>query len=271
MTKENTGGRIVFKRDLQVRYLTLDGRVSSDIFMIGPIDPTGQDDLEHVRSDRKGLIVIRQGSKELKIHARRILPVEIAGEVPVIESNGKYRAICPKCSYVADISANDDELDCPTCNKFPLKWLGEKPMSTTAEKVEKAEKAEKTEKVKAEKAEKTEKVKAEKPTREPVLVDFDSLKGLPNCELWTKGNVKFDHVAIDVQSHALLYTGDNPRKLCFNTYNGCLGKKSAPLPTEQFVNDSEVADAKKAKPWFVIADLDKARNSLTKNGYELQK
>lgn len=118
---------------------------------------------------------------------------------------------------------------------------------------------------------KTEK-KSTKTVREPVKVDFAALKKLPNCELWTKKNVKFDHVDVDVQAHALLFTeGDAPRKLCFNTYDGVLGKKSPPLPIEEFVADTEVKNAKRPKPWFAIKDLGKARSKLGKDGYEQQK
>lgn len=119
------------------------------------------------------------------------------------------------------------------------------------------------------KKEKKVRVKAE--VREPVKVDFATLMALPDCELWTKKNVKFDHVDVDVQAHALLLTGDSPRKLCFNTYDGVLGKKSPNLPIEQFVADTEVANAKRAKPWFVVKDLGKARTKLGKDGYEQQK
>jgi hypothetical protein len=119
---------------------------------------------------------------------------------------------------------------------------------------------------------KTDKKTTKPAAREPVKVDFDALKALPNCELWTKKNVKFDHVDVDVQAHALLYVeGDAPRKLCFNTYDGVLGKKSPPLPTAEFTADTEVKNAKKPKPWFPIKDLGKARTKLGKDGYEQQK
>ena len=121
------------------------------------------------------------------------------------------------------------------------------------------------------------KPKADKKTtkpaaREPVRVDFAALTSLENCELWTKSSVKFDHVDIDVKAHALLYVeGEEPRKLCFNTYDGVLGKKSPPLPITEFTANTEVPNAKKAKPWFPIKDLAKARAKLAKDGYEQQK
>lgn len=273
MAKENTGGRKKFRRGTRVRYLTMDGRISDDIYLIDP--GTGEEDEgEYVRSDRKGHITLRQegGTRELKVHFRRVLPLEIDGKAPVIESSDKYRAICPKCGRVKDISPGEDKLQCSTnCGEFPLHWLGAKPMADAATKDTKsAEAADKASKPAAKP--KSDKKTSKPAAREPVRVDFDALKGLDNCELWTKKNVKFDHVDVDVQAHALLYVeGDQPRKLCFNTYDGVLGKKSPPLPIDEFVADTEVKNAKRAKPWFPIKDLVKARTKLGKDGYEQQK
>ena len=101
--------------------------------------------------------------------------------------------------------------------------------------------------------------KAPKAVKEPVKIDLAALSKLKGCELWTKKNVKFDHERIDVQAHVLLFTGDNQRKLCFNTYNGALGKKTPPLPIEQFLSN----DSKDAKtPWFAVPDLEKERKKL---------
>ena len=111
---------------------------------------------------------------------------------------------------------------------------------------------------------------SKKETQPSPKVDLASLAHKPNLELWTKKSVKFDHVEVDVQAHALIFTGDNPRKLCFNTYDGALGKKSTSLPVDSFIHDREVTTTDKAahKPWFAIKDLDKARAQLKKNGYE---
>lgn len=68
----------------------------------------------------------------------------------------------------------------------------------------------------------------------------------------------------------LLYTGDSPRKLCFNTYNGALGKKASALPLEEFTAGT-VGKGSKKEPWFNVTDLDKTRAKLTKDGYEQQK
>lgn len=109
-----------------------------------------------------------------------------------------------------------------------------------------------------------------KDTQPSAKINLTELSQKPHLELWTKKSVKFDHVEVDVQAHALLFIGDNPRKLCFNTYDGALGKKASSLPIDAFVHDREVSTSDKAahKPWFHIKDLEKARTQLRKNGYE---
>lgn len=275
MVKDNVGGRQKFKRNDKVRYLMINGKISDDIYLIDPKTNEDHDENrdEYVRSDRKGHIILRKQNenpgyaKDLKIHFRRILPIEIDGKAPVIGLNDKYRAVCPTCGCVKEILPGEDKLICSaTCGEFTLFWLGAMPMNDVKETT--AEKKKPT-------AEKKQVVKPEKPVRvvqEPIRVDFGAIKSLRGCQLWTKKTVKFDHVEIDVQAHALLFVdGDAPRKLCFNTYDGTLGKKSPPIPIEHFVADTNVPDSKKAKPWFPIKDLAKAIIRLGKDGYEQQK
>jgi hypothetical protein len=281
MPTVNTGGRKSFTRGERVKYLTIEGVVSDGVYLVDPGDPAAEEEQvgNVVRSDRKGQIVLRpengvKNSHELKVHFRRVLPLSVEGKAPVIESGDKYRTICPSCNCVAEVVGRSDTTTCSNCEEsFQLYWLGTKPMN-----VEELVNTEETEtKLKAESKPKAEaKPKAEpKPraarqtAREVQKVDFAAIVSLPDCELWTKSGVKFDHVDIDVQSHALLYIGDSPRKLCFNTYDGALGKKASDLPLEQFQSDTEVADAKRPRPWFDIKDLDKARAKLAKDGYTL--
>lgn len=266
----NSGGRVRFKLDSEVRYLQLAGTISPDVYLI-----------KEERSDRKGLISIQEkdGTRVLRVHHRRILPMEMDGKAAVIESQDKHWCLCPTDGTVVEVSPGDIEAACPKCSKtFTLYWIGVKPMAdatkTKAEKEPKEAKEPKT--PKAEKAEKAApKPKPEKAPKEPkvqkeaVRVDLHALAKIKGCELWTKKNVKFDHARIDVQAHVLLFVTDSPRKLCFNTYDGALGKKAAELPVEGFVAD-ETPKGTKA-PWFPVADLDKARQKLQKDGYEQQK
>jgi len=135
-----------------------------------------------------------------------------------------------------------------------------------AEAVEKKAEKEKKEKPAADEKPKAE--KAPKVARQPITVDLDALAASDHCELWTRKDIKFDHERINVQAHTILFTGTHPRKFCFNTYNGTLGKSSEQLPIEEFLHDRAVKGAKKEKPWFAVADLEKARAKLQKDGYE---
>ena len=104
-----------------------------------------------------------------------------------------------------------------------------------------------------------------KPSKTAVIADLDKIASIPHCELWTK-NVNFDHEKFDVKSHVLLFVHGQPRKYCFNTYNGTLGKRSTDLPLEDFATNTLPSGAK-TKPWYSIQDLNKVREKLTKDGY----
>jgi len=252
----NTGGRVTFEIGSEVRILCSDARISSEVYIITT-----------TKSDRKGHVTLKEKDtdRQIKVHFRRIFPVDKNEHAVVIESNGKYRSVCPKCNYVGTINAtnsNTEFLDCPSCGKFNLIWLVEKPMEnivaeTTQESVETIEKP------------KTPRERAPKVVKEPVTVDLNAIAAMDNCELWTKSNVSFDHERITVKSHTLLYVGENPRKFCFNTYNGTLGKESNNLPITEFVQDTVVAGAKKEKPWYSVKDVEKARAKFLRDGYEL--
>ena len=304
----NSGGRKRFVKNSKVRILQLAGDVSSEIFIV--IDPSKdgipkneaskteeygefeeyeegepedneyeyeyekpktankQNKVEYVRADRKGHIIVKPegGTKEQKVHFRRVLPVEIDGQALVIESNDKYRAVCPKCGCVENVDPSDTAINCPKCGKIQVHWLGVKPMveTTAAEKSEAKPAAKKPATAKPA-------AKKEKAVREVIKVDFNALKSLTSCELWTKGHVKFDHPDVDVQAHVLIFAdGDKSRKLCFNTYDGALGKKSPPLPISEFTTNGTVTTGKREKPWFAVKNLDKAKTKLAKDGYEQQ-
>lgn len=258
----NTGGRISLKTGSKVRILMINGLVSTHDFIVG--NPDAENKIE--RSDRKGYLTITDPvtNRSLKVHNRRILPTTVDGRAIVIESGGNYIAVCPNCGHADKIRAGADFANCPSCNIVnPLHWLGAKPVMT-AETVETAEVTTQTEAntPKAEKAQRAARV-----VREPVVIDLAKIAATENCELYTKKNVRFDHARVDVQAHVLIFTGENPRKLCFNTYNGALGKKSTELPLNEFLTDSATS-GKKAKPWFSVSDVEKTREKLVRDGYE---
>lgn len=239
------GGRLHFPTDQKVRILTLDGHISDEEYYVVTS-----------RADRRGHVLLKEiksgPERTIRVTQRRVLLNLNAGDAFVVANGDRFRAVCPKCEHVVEISPSDESITCPTHGEFPLHWrTGERPMTETITKKTK------------DKVSKPTAAKKDRPVREPVVVDLKQLANLDDCELWTKTNVRFDHARIDVQAHVLLYTGNHPRKLCFNTYNGTLGKKGEPLPADEFVSKSS-----KDKRWFAVKDLEQARAKLTKEGYE---
>jgi hypothetical protein len=255
----NTGGRVRFAPSEEVRVIRVDGSLTKEVYQV-----------EQERSDRRGYVGLREkdGTRTMRVHHRRVLPVSVDGKAVVIETGDKFWACCPECGHAKGVSTSATSMECPKCAKaFELHWLGVKPMSDTATKAEGKAKTAKTPKPDKAKTPKTPRPARE--PKEPTAVNLHQLAGLGHCELWTKKNVKFDHERMDVQAHCLLYTGDSPRKLCFNTYNGALGKKAPELPIDAFIANK--SGNKKETKWFPVADLDKQRTQLGKSGYEKQK
>lgn len=135
---------------------------------------------------------------------------------------------------------------CPHCNKtFVLNWFGgdSEPMTTQAPE-HKEKKTEKTE------------------------FDLGKLKELKKCQLWSKAT-KFNHESLSTESHVLVFVDkEKPRKLCFNTYGGTLGKGRSSLPVNEFIKDQDVEGGKSPRPWHYIQNLDKELEKLAKKGYE---
>lgn len=254
LVESNTGGRVRFELNTKVRILCLDGTVSTTIY-----------EVDQERSDRNGFILLKDGAASLKVQHRRVLPVSVDGKAVVIASGDRFYSLCPEHGIIVEVSGADETMTCQTCSKtFPLYWLGARPMPTdTATKPKKAPKKQ------TEKIPKPEKAQIQ--AKEPIKVDLHALASRENCELWTKKGVKFDHERIDVRAHVLIYTGDSPRKLCFNTYNNTLGKKGGELPIEEFIANTAVKGAKKETPWFAVEDVEKVRVKLKKSGYERAK
>lgn len=249
----NVGGRVRFVVGAEVRLLKIDGSVSTERYVI-----------QQARSDRKGHIEVREkdGTQILKVHHRRVLAIEVGGKVCVIEAGDKYWVVCPHCQHIDEIETGSDRFSCPKCSRvYPCHWIGVRPMAETAKKI----KPTKTEKKPREPQPRAE--KAKKAVKEAQRVDIAALAKLEQCELYTKRNIRFDHARIDVRAHVLLFVGTHPRKLCFNTYNGTLGKRSTELPIEEFVHNRQKS-GKKNNSWFPVADVETTRTKLVKAGYE---
>lgn len=264
MAEANTGGRVQLALQSEVRILQLDGTISTEKYVV-----------DQERSDRNGLMSLKESgtNRAIKVHHRRILPPDVDGRAVVIESNNKYWAVHGSCGRLINIAAPVDSIECPDCSvSFPLYWLGEKPMSAESAVATPDQEVVATAKPKKEKPPKAAKApKPPKPPKEPrvakeaVKIDFGAVSSVPNCELWTKSNVRFDHERIDVKAHVLIFTGEGQRKMCFNTYNSTLGQKGGNLPMDEFLADSTPATGKKS--WFPVSDVEKLRAQLSKTGY----
>lgn len=240
MSNSNTGGRVSFTIDDEVKILELDGRVSDDIYII-----------KQNRSDRKGhLLLIHKLTEAIrKVHHRRVLPKGYEdGMATVLEVSNRFYALCPKCGKKEEILPTRDDLQCPDCGRFNLFWISDKPDIEVY---------------------KTKKLSIRKPKEmtKQTKIDLDAISKLPDCELWSK-IVSFDHEKIDVRAHVLILTTEPHRKYCFNTYDGILGKKTSKLYIEDFMKGFIGYEGVR---WFSISDIEKARKKLIKTGYELHK
>ena len=96
-----------------------------------------------------------------------------------------------------------------------------------------------------------------------VVVNIAEVKA--HGELWEKAQLHFDMPTMDVRAYALL--ADSPaRQLCWNTYNGTLGKqrKRNDLPLTEFAANDQSA----SHQWHTLKySLEKARQILQKKGY----
>lgn len=245
----------------KVRVIKIDGIVSDDVYKIVEVDT------------RKNLVTLEgTGGERFNSHRSRTLPLDSKGKAVAISTSGKYRGICPKCRNLVDVSDNHIECDCSgqivryevvthgtiapvnaphrktqqTTLTTPRK---ESTMSDTSDTIETT----------------TDTSEATAPVKEPFVVDLAEVKKYG--ELWSKDKVQFDHPTIDVKAFVLL--ADTPaRKVCFNTYDGTLGKKAknlAALKLENFRDHNP--DDGKVVGYVLKRTLDEERKKLEKDGY----
>lgn len=267
----NNGGRVWFEKGKEVRVTELNGAVSKVSYTIAEEEESAN---TMIRSDRRGLMTVRCPSGEfLKVHHKRIIVDASTITAKVFEVEGQLRVSCPECLHIELVDSSGDQFTCPKCSKsFNTHWIGNaKTMSTEAvdtavaaeeTKPAKVAKPPKEKAPKPPKAEKLPRVAKAKPV--PTVLDLNALAATANCEVWTKGQIKFDHATTDVKAHVLVFTGENPRKFSFNTYNGSLGQKADALPVDEFLANKS---SKEKAPWFPVDDLEKLRTALTKKGY----
>ncbi len=187
---------------------------------------------------------VAKGDIDIIVNVNRLLPSHAAGKALVASPSGievnKYNAVCPFCGYINCVNMEDQSSVFKCHGEIDLYWIDRT--------INKAKKPQKAAKMKA----------------EPIVVDFEELKKVG--ELWTKSQIKFDDPNTDVKAHVLIIADDKPRKLCFNTYNGTLGKKGNKLPLEDFANGTSTSKI----TWYNIKNIDSARKTLQEDGFQLQ-
>ena len=222
---------------MQVRLMTPEGGVSSGLYeIVGP-------------ADRKNCIYVSDNTgKQLRVHKERVLPSDAAGKLVAVNHGGKFKAACPACSRILMVEKNIAE--CPVHGKLQI---------TSHEHLNPDDDTSATQQEKH--MSKTDAI---------TMVDF-TVVATYGVELWTKQQLKFSDPRTDVQSHVLL--ADNPaRKLCFNTYNGALGKKKSNtedtfLAQLQAFKDGVAVAPSGTSVYPLKGTLDDARKRLEKTGY----
>ena len=223
---------------MQVRLMTSEGGVSSELYeIVGP-------------ADRKNCIYVSdKDGKQLRVHKERLLPADALGKLVAVDHGGKLKVSCPVCSRI--IVAEKGFAECPVHGKLQItshEHLNNPGDDTSA----------------------TQQEKHMSKTDATTMVDF-AVVATYGVELWTKQQLKFSDPRTDVQSHVLL--ADNPaRKLCFNTYNGALGKKKSNteetfLSQLQAFKDGVAVAPSGTSVYPLKGTLDDARKRLEKTGY----
>lgn len=235
---------------MQVRIVNLDGIVSDDIY-----------EKESDEVDAKGLVQLldKEGNAVL-VHQKRIAPLDARNKAFVEQKGDKLLGFCPQCSYSTEL--DNGKFSCPDHGVFdtigdtsikPIRSKGKKPSHR---------------KNKEQSVSENEQAKPAK--KAPVTIDLAEVKKYG--ELWTKDKIKFDHATVDVKSHTLIQT-DPLRKLCFNTYNGVLGKKSRnpleELRLEEFAKNENDGNGKPVG-YHVKGELKSLQKKLEDSGYEKQ-
>ena len=222
---------------MQVRLLTPEGGVSDELFdVVGP-------------ADRKNCIYVVGGTGEqLRIHRERTLPADSLGKLVAVRHGDKLKTACPVCSRT--LITERDFAECPVHGKHRI-TSHEHLNSTDSPSAPKQE-------------------EPMSKTDTATTVDFAVVVQY-GVEVWTKQQLKFSDPRTDVQSHVLL--ADSPaRKLCFNTYNGALGKKKSNtddgfLAQLQAFKDNVAVAPSGTSIYPLKGTLDDARKRLEKAGY----
>lgn len=212
--------------------LSMNGVVASDVYVLKRLP------------DPKLIAVLEAADgKTHRVHQERLVPVDSYGKAIVV--NKVLKTVCPKCRHLVDITP-DNHVDC-SCQpqRIPVLSVDTTRSSFSNEKDD---------------------IMAAQATIDKVDLAQIAAYGI---ELWAKG-LAFDHAHVDTVGYTLLNDGP-PRKLCFQTYKGSLGKKANGLARLNLAAfQSNQLDGKgKAVGYAIKGTLDDERKRLTKEGYSL--
>jgi len=253
--RKGTGGRMIFKKDSSVRVLSLDGKISPETYRV-LVD----------RADGMGLVELsdtKNPKRIIKATQRRILPLTVdTNKAIVLQSGGKYSAICPECRNTFLIQPEHLNINCPSHGTFELEWLGAKPAMSDTETAKPADTADSNTASQVQST--VPSTTKTKKTATKVTVDIAAIANTDNCQLFERSS-PFNHEQIQVVAYAILFIGEEPRKLCFNTYDGTLGKKKTSLGFDHFLAN----DAGQGTTWYAVKSLEKERKKLEGKGYKL--
>jgi len=230
----------------QFRVVSCTGKVSKDEWIF--VRP----------SDNKSKIVVESvvTGNRMTIHKNRVIEANSLGKAVAMRKGTLLKAVCPDCFKVLTVEGG--RITCEQHGEFETVSPGAKYQSVDTGKRPEPSQSDRSESMAT-------KVAAEPAEVVGTQVDLTEVAGF-GLELWTKPQLNFDHAKMDVQAHVLL--ADGPlRKLCFNTYDGTLGKKKKieDLRLEEFKAGKQ---AKGKKLWHALkGTLEEARKHLEKKGY----
>lgn len=225
--------------------------------VVGPIFTISEEIYQFVEGpDNKNMITVALGATIIKVHKDRLVSVDEPGRSVPFTSDGIPIAICPGCRTRLPVESRGDAsiITC-TCSRGVTQLV----TTTVAQRLFTGIKQ-------------TDKEKPVTDATIPML-DLEFIKAF-GVELWKRDKINFDHATVDVEAYVLL--AENPdRKLCFQTYNGRLGKKDDAvkrLCLDQFRDNELIPDAKNADKQKSVGHalkdgLDKEREKLQKAGY----
>ncbi len=222
--------------------------------LVSPIFTVTEEIYQFVEGpDNKNMVTVTHGGTVVKVHKDRLVSLDEPGRAVPFTSDGVPIAICPGCRTRLPVESMGDTsiitCDCST-------GVTQLVTTTVAQRLSIGTKTAITDK--------------EKPVTDATIptVDLEHIKGF-GAELWCRDKVNFDHATVEVVAYVLL--AENPdRKLCFQTYNGRLGKKDDAikrLALEQFRDNELHPEKQKSVGHPLKHGLDKEREQLQKAGY----